>query len=150
MITASNNNAVEGGRIMWYDPERWPEWLRWIVLLPAAFIAALVFGLINNIFNAIMPYAPEVVMRAFVSAGQAVAFVLLGAYIAPRWRTVVAVLLAFVPIIWAAVVFVGSLMTNPWSWAGIVYACCYLGGAIYGIYGVAHSFHDAPHRDSKS
>lgn len=124
---------------MWYDPETWPKWLRWILLFPVALIAALAFSVVNNILNAILPWAPEIVMRAFVAAAQAVAFILLGTVIAPRARMLVAVILALVPIGWAALVLWGSVITTPWSWSGILYAGCYLGGAIYALAG-ARSF----------
>jgi len=72
--------------------ERFPHWLRWFLVLPAAVAAYAVVQLINAVFAP----APDWVIRWFSSFADPCAFVLVGSLTAPKARFAVSVVLAIV------------------------------------------------------
>ena len=68
--------------------ERWPQWLRWLCILPFGVLAYVLV----QILNALMP-APDWVVRWFNAFAGPLAFVVVGSLVAPKGRFVVSILL---------------------------------------------------------
>lgn len=73
------------------------DWLRWLAVIPGGLVAAVLMSfplhlvLYSSLFYIVKPYpeAPERILMSFVMA---ISFIVVGAYIAPKykWETVVA------------------------------------------------------------
>lgn len=110
--SASSDQSASA--MAWYKPERWPEWLRWIAILPSATMVAIVFHFAHMVLNSVLgSFGPSAVVAAFASAAAAAVFVLAGAWIAPKSPGLVALTLAIVVVLWAACA-IGQIQTGSY------------------------------------
>lgn len=121
------------GKVGWLHLERVPNWLRWVLCLPAAVVAPFIWTVISRLF---MPYYLEqgLLYEMFESAMVGLVFVLAGAWVAPVRRITSFVLGAVV--LFFAGFSLALVLVNPYAgsvapWRTVVSLVCMIGGAGY-------------------
>lgn len=96
-----------------------PNWLRWILVLPAAVCAYFVLTMIGSIVDKLLPI-PTFLLALYYSAMSPVAFVAAGVITAPSNKFVVALVLTVINAIYAAVIVTMAIIqqtgTVPLWW----------------------------------
>jgi hypothetical protein len=80
-----------------------PNWLRWVLVLPAAVCAYVVLKMVGAIVDKLLPI-PTFLLTLYYSAMSPVAFVSAGVVTAPSNKFVTALVLTIVNAIFAAVI----------------------------------------------
>jgi len=101
--------------------ERWPNWLRWVLFLPAAFAAMFLAYPIILILNELtIPdymkgFLTDIFLRILATGWSAVAFIWVGSTIVPHNKLIVSVILAVIYGFLLGAMFVAKLMLGEAS-----------------------------------
>jgi len=101
--------------------ERWPNWLRWVLFLPAAiaamFLAYPIILILNelSIPGYMKGFLTGMFLRILATAWSTVAFIWVGATIVPHHKVIISVILAVIYAFVLGAMFVAKLMLGEAS-----------------------------------
>jgi hypothetical protein len=117
---------------------RWPDWLRWVLFIPAALLCSLlisgIFFLINTSFNDVregsfLYYQMDIMRTGLLGA----LFVFIGAYVAPKHQFTVAVILAGIGAMFGGVALLAILQNGAHLLSNVLSIGALLAGVIYTV-----------------
>jgi hypothetical protein len=119
--------------------EKWPVWLRWTLMLPAALVASLVIQIVIAIVSSlshdvsVLSWFPDWVIQLINSVAGGFAFVWAAGWMAPRGKTVVAIIFTVLITLLVGMVAMASLLipTSVPLRLGLAGDVLIIGGAVW-------------------